>query len=60
MRVSYAEHAKATFRTWRIGMFVVVIPIIALAELLRYGKEKDEKIYRSGAISYRDRRAKFF
>lgn len=60
MRVSYGEHFKPNFKNWRNSMILIVIPIVAFAELLHWDKERQEKLWRSGAVSYRDRRHKFF
>lgn len=60
MRVSYTEFFKPNWKTFKIGMCLVVLPIIALAEVFRWDKTTRETIMRRGEISYADRRCKYF
>lgn len=60
MRVSYTEHFKPNWQSFKAGAYFVLLPIIGFAELVRYTKNKEENSYRTGQISYKDRRNKFF
>ncbi|XP_058460523.1 uncharacterized protein LOC131436074 [Malaya genurostris] len=59
MTVNHYEHFKPTGRTFRIGMFTVVIPIVGYAWLLKKERDEREHQYRTGQVAYKDRNFKF-
>lgn len=59
MRVSNYEHFKPTGRSLRVGMGLVVLPIVIYAWALNKEREIREKQYRNGEVAYKDRRFKF-
>lgn len=59
MRVSHFEHFKPTGRSFRVGFFLVVAPIIFFALAFKTHREGREKKFRNGEVSYRDRQFKF-
>lgn len=59
MRVSHFEHFKPTGKSFRIGFFLVVAPVIFFAMAFKTQRGNLEQKIRNGEISYRDRRFKF-
>ncbi|KAI8120501.1 hypothetical protein FF38_04503 [Lucilia cuprina] len=59
MRVSNFEHFKPTGHAFRVGMSLVVLPIIGYAWALNKEREGRELQYRNGEVAYKDRRFKF-
>ncbi|XP_073844609.1 NADH dehydrogenase (ubiquinone) B15 subunit [Musca autumnalis] len=59
MRVNHFEHFKPTGHAFRVGMGVVVLPIILYAWALKAEREGREKQYRNGEVAYKDRLFKF-
>uniref|UniRef100_A0A182QAP8 NADH dehydrogenase [ubiquinone] 1 beta subcomplex subunit 4 n=1 Tax=Anopheles farauti TaxID=69004 RepID=A0A182QAP8_9DIPT len=59
MRVNHFEHFKPTGRSFKIGLFTVVIPIIAYAKMMKHERDQREQQYRTGQVAYADRRFKF-
>jgi hypothetical protein len=59
MRVSHWEYFKPTFVTARKGFLMVVLPIGFFAWLFKSERDAREAVYRSGTVSYADRKHKF-
>jgi len=59
MRISHYEHFKPTGRSFRVGMFTVVLPIAIYAWALKRERDGREQKYRAGEVAYKDRRFKF-
>uniref|UniRef100_A0A182JXK3 NADH dehydrogenase [ubiquinone] 1 beta subcomplex subunit 4 n=1 Tax=Anopheles christyi TaxID=43041 RepID=A0A182JXK3_9DIPT len=59
MRVNHYEHFKPTGRSFKIGLFTVVIPIIVYAKMMKNERDQREHQYRTGQVAYADRRFKF-
>ncbi|XP_053687531.1 NADH dehydrogenase [ubiquinone] 1 beta subcomplex subunit 4 [Sabethes cyaneus] len=59
MTVNQFEHFKPTGRTFRAGMFTVVIPIVVYAWMLKKERDGREQKYRTGQVAYKDRYFKF-
>ncbi|XP_065367389.1 uncharacterized protein ND-B15 [Calliphora vicina] len=59
MRVSNFEHFKPTGHAFRIGMGLVMLPIVVYAWALNKEREGRERQYRNGEVAYKDRRFKF-
>ncbi|EAA00737.4 AGAP011829-PA, partial [Anopheles gambiae str. PEST] len=59
MRVNHYEHFKPTGRSFKIGLFTVVIPIIVYAKMMKNERDQREQQYRTGQVAYADRRFKF-
>ncbi|KAH8355251.1 hypothetical protein KR093_009523 [Drosophila rubida] len=59
MRVSNYEHFRPTGHSFRMGMFAVVLPIVAYAWALKSERDCREEKYRSGLVAYKDRQFKF-
>ncbi|XP_055711565.1 uncharacterized protein LOC129806812 [Phlebotomus papatasi] len=58
-RVTQYDHFKPNFKTARKGFFVVLFPIVAYAYMLKKERSGREHLYRTGQVSYRDRKFKF-
>lgn len=59
MRVNNFEHFKPNGYTFRLGMSVVVLPIILYAWAMKAERAGRERQYRNGEVSYKDRGFKF-
>ncbi|XP_035792323.1 uncharacterized protein LOC118466745 [Anopheles albimanus] len=59
MRVNHFEHFKPTGRSFKIGLFTVVIPIFVYAKMMKHERDQREHQYRTGQVAYADRRFKF-
>lgn len=59
MRVSHFEHFKPTGKSFRVGFFTVVLPIVLYTWALKSVRDKQEHKYRTGQVAYKDRRFKF-
>ncbi|EDV37574.1 uncharacterized protein Dana_GF11341 [Drosophila ananassae] len=59
MRVSNYEHFKPTGKSFRTGLFAVVLPIALYAWALKAERDSREEKYRTGQVSYKDRQFKF-
>lgn len=59
MRVSHTEHFRPTGKTFRMGFFLVIAPIICFALAIERERGGREAKYRNGEVSYRDRLFKF-
>lgn len=59
MRVNHYEHFKPTGKSFRLGLFGTVIPIVAYAIMLKKEREGREQQYRTGQVAYKDRQFKF-
>ncbi|XP_066993385.1 NADH dehydrogenase [ubiquinone] 1 beta subcomplex subunit 4 [Anabrus simplex] len=58
MTVSGYDHFKPTPRSTAWGL-IIVAPIVLYAWWLKSSRDAQEKLYRTGQVSYRDRRFKF-
>lgn len=58
-RVTQYDHFKPNFKTARKGFFLVLFPIVAYAYMLKKERSGREHLYRTGQVSYRDRKFKF-
>ncbi|XP_037945866.1 uncharacterized protein LOC119678224 [Teleopsis dalmanni] len=59
MTVSHIEHFKPTPKSFKTGMFLVVLPICLYAWLLKSDRDAKEHKYRTGQVAYKDRNFKF-
>ncbi|BFG03846.1 uncharacterized protein DMAD_02975 [Drosophila madeirensis] len=59
MRVSNYEHFKPTGKSFRTGLFAVVLPIVIYAWALKSERDGREEQYRTGQVAYKDRQFKF-
>lgn len=59
MRVSHFEHFKPTGHAFRVGMALVVIPIVVAALAMKTERDIKEKAFRNGEVAYKDRQFKF-
>ncbi|KAH8306010.1 hypothetical protein KR018_010741 [Drosophila ironensis] len=59
MRVSHYEHFKPTGKSFRTGLFAVVLPITLYAWALKSERDCREQKYRTGQVAYKDRQFKF-
>lgn len=59
MRVSNFEHFRPTGHAFRRGLFAVVLPIALYGWALKSERDCREKKYRTGQVSYADRKFKF-
>ncbi|XP_017069080.1 uncharacterized protein LOC108106498 [Drosophila eugracilis] len=59
MRVSHFEHFKPTGKSFRTGLFAVVLPIALYAWALKAERDGREEKYRTGQVAYKDRQFKF-
>uniref|UniRef100_Q6IDF5 NADH dehydrogenase [ubiquinone] 1 beta subcomplex subunit 4 n=1 Tax=Drosophila melanogaster TaxID=7227 RepID=Q6IDF5_DROME len=59
MRVSNYEHFKPTGKSFRTGLFAVVLPIALYAWALKAERDGREEKYRTGQVAYKDRQFKF-
>lgn len=59
MSVSNFQHFKPTGQAFRIGMGLVVIPIVVYAWAMKKERQGREQQYRNGEVAYKDRRFKF-
>ncbi|GAB0097151.1 uncharacterized protein DMENIID0001_127590 [Sergentomyia squamirostris] len=58
-RVTQFEHFKPNFKTAKRGFFIVLLPIVAYAWLMKSERSAREHQYRTGQVAYRDRKFKF-
>lgn len=58
MRISGTEHFKPTSKTLQ-ALMVVVIPMFAYGYWIKSDRDRREQEYRTGQVSYKDRRFKF-
>ncbi|XP_055694036.1 uncharacterized protein LOC129796267 [Lutzomyia longipalpis] len=58
-RVTQYEHFKPNFKTTRKGFFLVLLPITLYGWMMKREREGREHLYRTGQVSYRDRKFKF-
>lgn len=59
MRVSHTEHFRPTGKSFRMGFFLVIAPIVLFALAMEKERGGREAKYRNGEVSYRDRLFKF-
>jgi len=59
MRVANYEHFKPTGKSFRTGLFAVVLPIALYAWALKAERDGREEKYRTGQVAYKDRQFKF-
>ncbi|KAL7736469.1 hypothetical protein ACLKA6_019670 [Drosophila palustris] len=59
MRVSNYQHFRPTGHSFRMGLFAVVLPIVAYAWALKSERDGREEKYRTGQVAYKDRQFKF-
>lgn len=59
MRVSHYDHFKPTGRSFKVGFFSVIFPIVAFAFAFKYERDGREEKYRTGQVAYKDRLFKF-
>lgn len=59
MRINNYEHFKPTFKSFKTGFLFVVLPIVVYALAMKNERDGREKLYRTGQVSYADRKFKF-
>jgi len=58
MRASRWEYFVPTWGEFWVWLATVIAPIFIFAEVLKWDRTRKEKLYRTGAIPYADRKVK--
>lgn len=55
MKANHYDHFKATPKTIKMGIFIMIGPILAYAYLLNQNRTERERKFRNGEVAYKDR-----
>ncbi|XP_055372646.1 NADH dehydrogenase [ubiquinone] 1 beta subcomplex subunit 4 [Condylostylus longicornis] len=59
MKVNHYEHFKPTYKSFKVGMLAVFLPIAVYAWMMKTERDGREKQYRTGQVAYKDRQFKY-